>query len=311
VELLIIHLLNVVIIWAILGLSLNILQGTAGLYNLGHAAFFALGAYGSALLSKAGVPWIVCLIGAAVLPTALAALYGLPTLRLKADYFATVTMGIGEITRNVLNNWQEATGGPNGVIRIPNISLFGLEVKRGPGTLIFGLALLLLILWGLERWRRSGFGQVLKAGREDEDAARALGKDIYRSRLWCFMISAAVAGIAGSLFAHYYGYVSPGDFEIWVTFNMTLIVMIGGAGNFLATLPVAFIFVLLRDGMRFLPLPPTAQGPLQQFLYGALLILITLRFPHGLMREKPSIMAPKAVAEPAPVAPDPEIGPAP
>jgi branched-chain amino acid transport system permease protein len=118
-----------------------------------------------------------------------------------------------------------------------------------------------------------------------------------------------VAGIAGSLFAHYYGYISPGDFELWVTFNLCLIVMIGGAGNYLATLPVAVIFVLLRDGVRFLPLPPTAQGPLQQFLYGALLIIITLRFPHGLMREKPSIAAPRLVGEPALVAPDPAIGP--
>jgi branched-chain amino acid transport system permease protein len=291
-ELLIIHLLNMVVLWAILGLSLNILQGTAGLFNLGHAAFFAVGAYASALLSKAGLPWFVCLMAAAAFPALLALSYGLPSLRLKADYFATVTMGIGEIARHVLNNWQDVTGGPNGVTRIPNINLFGLEIKQGPGTLIVGTALFLLLLWALERWRCSGFGQVLKAGREDADAAKALGKDIYLSRLWCFLISAAVAGVAGSLFAHYYGYISPSDFGLWVSFNLILIVMIGGSGNYLATLPVALIFVLLRDGMRFLPLPAAAQGPLQQFLYGALLIIITLRFPHGLMREKPTVVAP-------------------
>ena len=294
-DLLVVHLLNVVILWAVLGLSLNFLQGTAGLYNLGHAAFFAIGAYAAGLLSKAGVPWIICFVASAAGAALSAFLYGIPTLRLRADYFATVTMGLGEITRNVMLNWQSVTGGPNGVPDIPNINLFGVEFTRGAGTLILGLVIVLLILLVLERWRRSGFGQVLKAGREDSDAARALGKNVYRADLWCFLISAAVAGIAGALFAAYYGYISPSDFDLWVSFNLILIVMIGGSGNYVSTLPVAVVFVLLRDGLRFLPLPPTAQGPLQQFIYGALLILITLRFPHGFIREKPTIQVPQAV----------------
>ena len=145
-ELLIIHLLNVVILSAYLGLSLDILQGTAGLYNsLGHAAFFAVGAYGSALLSKAGVPWILCLVAAGrlLLQSWRFSMALSPPSGSRRDYFATVTMGIGEITRHVLNNWQEATGGPNGVIASPTSSCSAWR-SNGAGTLLFGLGLLLV-----------------------------------------------------------------------------------------------------------------------------------------------------------------------
>jgi len=283
------HLLNVIVIWAILALSLSFLQGTGGLYNLGHAAFFCTGAYATALLSKAGLPSIVCVSVAVLAPALLALVYGIPTLRLRADYFATATMGLGEIIRHVANNWQSLTGGPNGVPGIPSISLFGLQFSRGPGTLVIGGVLVLLLYLMLERWRRSGFGRVLIAAREDPTAALAMGKDTYRFRLWCFLISAAVAGIAGSLFAYYYGYIYPGNFGLWVAFNLTLTITVGGTGNYRGTLLAAAGFILLRDGLCFLPLPPMVQGPLQQLLFGSLLIVIMLRFPHGLVPERPTV----------------------
>jgi len=286
---LVLHVLNVIVIWAVLSLSLNFLQGTAGLFNLGHAAFFCVGAYASALLAKAGLPWIVCLLASVLFPALLALVYGLPTLRLKADYFATVTMGIGEIIRAVANNLQGVTGGPNGVPSIPCPSLFGFQFSRGPGTLVLGCVVLLLTYLALDRWRRSGFGRVLIAAREDPTAAQAMGKDTYHFRLNCFLLSAGFAGIAGSLFAYYYGYISPGDFGLWVAYNLTLTLTIGGSGNYRGTMLAAAVFIIMRDGLRFLPLPPTAQGPLQQLLFGLLMIVIMWRFPQGLIPEVPTI----------------------
>jgi len=293
----VVHLLNVTVIWAILALSLNFLQGTAGLWSLGHAGFFAIGAYASALLAKTGLPWFACLLGAIAFPVLVAFVYGLPTLRLRADYFSSVSLGLGEIIRHVLNNWQSLTGGPNGVISIPKPSLFGFEFDRRLGTIAIGLVVLGFTYLALDRWRRSGFGRVLKAQREDGEATQALGKNTYWFKLWCFLISAAFAGIAGSLFAHYYGFIYPGDFGLWVTFNLILTIMIGGNGSYRGTMAAALVFVLLREGLRFLPLPATSRGPLQQFIYGALLIVIAVRIPRGLIPETPTIGAPRPTGQ--------------
>lgn len=136
---LILHLLNVMIIWAILVLAQNFNEGAAGIFNMGHAAFYCVGAYSSALLSKAGLPWMLCVVASMFFSAILALFYGLPTLKLRADYFSIITLGLGEITRTVAINWQSLTGGPNGIAGIPKPSIFGIQFDRGFGTIIIGI----------------------------------------------------------------------------------------------------------------------------------------------------------------------------
>lgn len=286
---LIFHLLNVIIIWAILVLAQNFNEGTAGIFNMGHAAFYCVGAYSSALLSKAGLPWIFCVMAAMLFSALLALFYGLPTLKLRADYFSIITLGLGEITRTVALNWQSLTGGPNGLAGIPKPNIFGFEINRGFGTIVLGVIALVFVYLLLERWRKSAYGRAIRAIREDPLAAESMGKNMYTMRLRWFIIAAAIAGFAGSLYSHYHGYISPSAFALWVMFNGTLTFRMGGVGNYFGTIIAAVVFILLREGLNFLPVPSNMQGTVQQFILAALLIFIMLRFPRGLFPELPTI----------------------
>jgi branched-chain amino acid transport system permease protein len=284
---LIVHLLVVITIYGILAISLNLVVGATGLFNLGHAAFYGIGAYTSALLVKAGVPWLLAVLASMAMAGFVAFVIGIPTLRLVGDYLAVVTMGLGEITRAVFKNWISLTRGPMGLPGIPHASILGIEFDTAEKFLILGVVCLVIVFVVAERILYSPFGRVLKGIREDEAAVQALGKNTYRFKMGILIVGSAMAGLAGSLFAHYITFIDPSSFVMWLTFFIFLIIVLGGLGNNLGAVVVTVVFVALREGLRFVGLPLWLNpAALQQLIFGILLIVATIFVPRGLIPER-------------------------
>ncbi len=285
---LIIHLATLVAIYAILALSLNLIMGITGLFDMGHAAFFGIGAYATAILmTYFGVAWIPSVLASIILAALFAWLSGIPTLKLRGDYFAVVTMAVGEIARNVFQNWMDLTRGPLGIPNIPEANLFGITFKQGLPFLGLSFVFLAIIFFISQRLIFSPFGRILKGIREDEGAGvEALGKNSYTNKIYIFVIGSGMAGLAGSLFASYIGYVDPSTFTLWLTDFIILIIMLGGKGNSIGAILASILFVVLREGTRFLGLPTSIAAPLQQWIFGLLLILVTLFAQKGLFPER-------------------------
>ena len=286
------HLCIMIAIYIIFALSLNLEVGYTGLFNFGHVAFFGIGAYTSALLTLHRVPFELSLL----LALAMAGLWGfllsLPSLRLRGDYFGIATLGFGEIIRMVFQNEVWLTKGPMGLPGIPKPILFSYRFATLPQYLSLVLAFTLLTFLVLRVILRSPFGRVLKAIREDEIAAAALGKNVLRFRIKSFIIGSLFAGLAGTLWAHYTTFVSPGDFTLLETILVLLIVVLGGKGTEWGPVWGAIVLIFFQESLRFLRLPADWTrylAPLQQMILGGLLILLMIFRPEGLIREKGKI----------------------
>ena len=201
-------------IFSILSVSLNLSMGYTGLFNLGHAAFFAIGAYVSALLVLGlGFSFWVAILGAGLFAAVFGFLLSKPTMRLKGDYLALGTLGFAFIVEAVLKNWTEVTRGPLGIPGIPKPELFGFVFSSLESYLLLSVGFLALTIFVIHRTVNSPFGRVLKAIREDETAAQTLGKNTVRYKALALTISAFFAGIAGSLYAHYITFIDPTSFS--------------------------------------------------------------------------------------------------
>ena len=279
------HLLTVMAIYGILAVSLNLVVGLTGLFNLGHAAFFGIGAYTSALLAFAGVPYPLCLLAAVLLPALAGILVGLPTLRLRGDYLAMATLGFGEITRAVFRNWVGLTRGPMGLPGVPHPAFLGLTIDT-PGewvaTAFAGLALAWLVA---ELVGRAPLGRVLRAIREDELAVQALGKNPEPFKLRALALGAGLAGLGGSLYAHYVAFVDPTPFTLPTTIFLFLLIVLGGLGNHAGSVAAAFVLLAARESLRFAGLPPSISAPLQQLVFSLLLVVLVIYRPWGLLPE--------------------------
>ncbi len=290
---------TLVLIYVMLGWGLNIVVGLAGLLDLGFVAFYAVGAYSYALLSQTfGLSFWVCLPLAGLLAATFGMILGFPVLRLRGDYIAIVTMGLGEIIRVVLQNWQDVTGGPNGISGIERPSLFGLSFKMVPpeGKQTFAeffgleysadhrviflyfliLALALLTNLFTLRIRRLPVGRAWEALREDEIACRSLGINPTLVKLSAFATGAMFAGFAGSFFATRQGFISPESFTFIESAVILAIVVLGGMGSQIGIVLAALLLVGLPEWFR----------ELQQFrmlAFGGAMVLIMLWKPSGLL----------------------------
>lgn len=275
-------------IFGILALSLNLEFGFAGLANFGKVAFFLIGAYTYALLSETGVPFYLCLIAAAIISAAFGLLVSLPALRLRADYLAIALLTFGEILRLIVKSESWIAGGDWGTSVSPAITIAGashrVDVLVNIGLVYFCLLICFLTAQLLAN---SPYGRVMRAVREDEVAAEALGKNRARYKAEVLMLGSAMAGIAGGLYAQYLQYVLPGIFMPMVTFTVWIMVLLGGpANNWGALLGAALVLGFERlarivEGWFTLPNP----GNLQYILFGALIIFVLLYRPQGLLKE--------------------------
>jgi branched-chain amino acid transport system permease protein len=283
------HLAVMALIYIIFSLSLNLEVGYTGLFNFGHVAFFGIGAYTSALLTLHGVPFGLSLL----LALAMAGLWGfllsLPSLKLRGDHFGIATLGFGEIIRMVFQNEVWLTKGPMGLPGIPKPILFSYRFASLYQYLFLALGFTALTFFLLRIILRSPFGRVLKAIREDEIAAEVLGKNVFRFRVKSFVIGSVFAGLAGTLWGHYTTFISPGDFTLLETILVLLIVVLGGKGTEWGPVLGAIVLIFFQESLRFLRLPAEWTrylAPLQQMIFGALLVLFMIFKPDGLVREK-------------------------
>ncbi len=278
------HILVIAGIYIILTLSLNLIVGYTGLPALGHAAFSCIGAYTSSLLAlNMGMsPWIGLLIGACVAAFS-GVVIGYPAVRLKGDYLALATFGLGVIVYSIAKNWVSLTRGPMGLPGIPGFSILGFGFSEIWSYLLLVSIFVVITIFVIERIVSSPFGRILKSIREDEIASEALGKDTTKYKLLVFIIGAFFAGIAGSLYAHYITFIDPSSFTVMESITILLMVIFGGMGSISGSVVGAVILVVLPELLRFLGMPSSIAAPMRQMIYGLLLVVLMLKRPQGIM----------------------------
>jgi branched-chain amino acid transport system permease protein len=289
-------------IYALLSLGLNLQWGFTGLFNIGIAGFYAIGAYTSAILTTPSspahlggfnLPMPIGMLGAVLAAAILASIIGWPTLRLREDYLAIATIGIAETLRLVLKNEAWLTNGVQGIRDIPRPlqDVFGNAYDRFYLGLLLGS--LLVVYLASERLIRAPWGRVLRAIREDEEVADSLGKNVFRYKMQALVLGAMIMGLGGSFYAHYVKYISPDAFEpLLGTFLIWVMVIAGGSGNNRGVIVGAAIIWYLWSFsedvvMRLLPPQLSSKASdLRVILIGLVLQAILLKRPQGLIPEK-------------------------
>lgn len=277
-------------IFGIIALSLNLEFGFAGLANFGKVAFFLIGAYTYALLSQIGIPFAICLIVGALISALFGLVVALPTLRLRLDYLAISVLAFGEILRLIVKSERWIAGGDWGMSVAPIFPWTGSELIYRLENIGLVFVCLLICFVVAQLLANSPYGRVVRAIREDEIAAEALGKDRAKYKAQIFMLGSAMAGLAGGLFAQYLQYVVPGMFMPMVTFTVWIMVLLGGPANNWGALLGAGLVELFDRGANIakdylvLPVDPSS---LQYILFGALIIFVLLYRPQGLLKESP------------------------
>lgn len=284
-----------VLINMILAMSLNLVNGFTGQFSLGHAGFMAVGAYVSAYLSTLFPPsigsgqifYFFIFAGAGGLAAAGAGfLVGLPSLRLRGDYLAIVTLGFGEIIRVLLLN-MPAVGGARGMYGIlgpTDWNLGSLTISKfiiGYAHAIFWVIACFLVIWRLVH---SAHGRAFLSVREDEIAAEAMGINTTQAKVRAFVLSSFFAGVAGSIFAHYSNYLNPASFSFNRSVDAVIMVVLGGMGSLSGSLLAATIITVLPEALR--PLQEHTGVDLRMVIYSLCLILLMILRPKGLMGNK-------------------------
>jgi branched-chain amino acid transport system permease protein len=297
-------------IYTILALGLQLQFGFAGLLNFGQVAFMAIGAYTMAILvvKEGWSMWLAAPLG--VIAAGIGgALLGLTTLRLRADYFAIVTIAFSEIIRYVATNENNLTGGSQGTIALGKIGTasqyngqwasFQTRVQHALGfsssdatmlVLVWAVAIVLLTVTWLAL--RTPWGRVLRSIRDDEDAAASLGKNVFAYKLQALALGAALGGVAGLFYAWEFSFFSPTDFEPLLTFFAWMILLLGGVGRVFAVPVGALVFGLIFAGTRFLNFAPFSwfasdeRAYLRLIIIGAIILLLVVLRPQGLLGKK-------------------------
>jgi branched-chain amino acid transport system permease protein len=271
----IIQLLNIAILNAIVVLGLNFATGWTGQINFGQAAFYGLGAYTTAIATKAGLPWIATPFLSVMIVTGASLVLGLPTLRLRTYYLAMTTIGFGEIVRLIIVHWEPVTGGTSGLRAIPGISVFGLAPQGQIQHYYLLIAVLALAVLVAARIRHSSLGRAMIATKDSEIAAEQSGVDTTRIKLTAFMIGAVYAGLAGCLYASSIRFISPDSFSGTQAVLLMTMLIVGGMGSIAGCIIGAVALTILPEALRFL-------GQWYLVLYGLGVIAVIVLAPGGL-----------------------------
>jgi ABC-type branched-subunit amino acid transport system ATPase component/ABC-type branched-subunit amino acid transport system permease subunit len=281
-----IHILLMVCIYAILGVSFNLILGYTGLIAMCHAAFFGIGAYTASLLGiHYGVSFLVGIAAGMAAAGAIGLLVALPAIRVRDEYLIVTTLALLMIIYTVMMNWVDLTRGAAGLSGIPRPNLLGLEISTPSRFLPLMTAFGAICFLVNRRIVRSPFGRALKAIREDESAALAVGKNVVSFKIRVFVVGGALAAIAGALFAYYTTYISPFYFTLTETIFIFAVVIVGGTANLWGPIVGAALLVTVTEGLRFLNISPLIVGFARQISYGAILILFMCFRPQGLLGE--------------------------
>lgn len=266
-----------VLIYIVLALSLNFVVGFAGQLSMGHAAFYAVGAYTTAILTVSfHVPFWIALFCSGVVAAIFGFLIGIPTLRLKGDYLAITTIGFSEILRLILINWTSFTKGPAGIPGIPSPTIFGFNLGTNTGYYYILLVLALITIFISNRLLNSRLGRGLIAIKDDEIAAEAMGINPTYLKMLAFILAAGIAGLVGGIFASFIHYVNPDNFTYAESVLILTMVVLGGAGSVPGIVVGATILAILPEALRGI-------STYRYAIYGILLVLMMIVRPQGII----------------------------
>ncbi|MEM0018061.1 MAG: branched-chain amino acid ABC transporter permease [Candidatus Korarchaeum sp.] len=270
------HLAIMIMLYSITAASLDILVGYTGRLSLGHAAFYAIGAYTSTLLSmNLGIsPWVGILVGG-VLASIFGLILGIPSLKLRGPYLAISTLGFGVIVQLMLINLDWLTRGPIGIPGIPPLPGGPLDLRSKSSFYYVALVLTLATVYVLHMISRSRVGKILMSIREDEEAALSVGVNVPLFKVLAFIISTFFAGFSGGLYAHYIRYISPAMSALSESIGILSMTIIGGFGTLVGPLMGAAVLTILQEVLR-----PYLEY--RYLIYGALIVLVMKFFPSGI-----------------------------
>jgi branched-chain amino acid transport system permease protein len=281
------YLLNLAVllgIAVILAWSLNVLIGYAGIFSVMHAAFYGVGAYVAAQFAlHVSSDFLLATLVAMAVTGTLAFLVAVPVLRVREEYFVVAAIGFQMVASTLFITWEGATGGMGGLTGIPPATLFGYQLISPFAYLALTLACTLGCALVLLALVHSPFGRALKTLRDDETAAVALGKHPVMLRLIATTIGGAMAAIGGSLYAFYVSFVNPESFTLDYSILLMTMVIIGGAGTLLGPVLGAVFITVFPALLNFLQVPSNVLGPVQQIVYGMMIVLLMLFMPEGLV----------------------------
>jgi len=265
--------------------AVNIIMATSlwlilrsGQLSIGHAAFMAIGAYTSALLTmRAGLPFPMAMPLAGIMAAVIAVLIGYPTLRLKGLFFALVTFAFAEIVRSIFNSFgKDLFGGPSGISAIPHPSFFGIELATRASYYYLVLPLMLLTILVVYRIDKSRIGMNLVAISQADSLAESLGINIMKYKIVAFVIGSFFAGVAGSFFAHYLRHISPESFTFWLSVYVLIYVVVGGLGSIMGPIIGACTLSLFSESFR-------TFGNYEPIVFGVALILVVMFLREGVV----------------------------
>jgi len=279
------YLLNLIFINIIAAVGLNILTGFTGLISLGHAAFMAIGAYTSSILTvKLGVPFWLALPASGALTGLIGFVVGLPSLRLTGIYLALATMAFGFVTDEIILQWQSLTRGADGFAAIPPI-IFGMTFDSYKKYFFITFISLAILLFVAKNMTRGSFGRTLMAIRDSETAAETMGVNLGWYKALAFTVSAIYAGLAGSLYAHFILFVSVDNFTLLHSIGFIVMVVVGGLGSITGSVMGAIFITILPEIISFtkdyLPSAFKTASSLQAAVYGIILMLFVIYQPAG------------------------------
>ena len=267
-------------IYTILALSLNLINGYTGLFSIGHAAFYGIGAYSSALLTlRLGIPFIAALPLSGLIAGLFGFLMGIPTLRLSGIFLTLATLGFNIIYVLLMVNLEGLTRGPLGIAGIPTPKILSYSFSHQVDYYYLVFFLVLFTLGSIYRIIHSRFGNALLAIREEETAAEAVGVNTVHYKTAVFTLSTFYAGIAGSFFAHYIRFIAPDSFTFWESFTLLAMLSLGGQGNLVGPIVGAALLIALPELFRFLT-------DYRMIFYGLVLIFMMLFRREGLFRQR-------------------------
>ena len=272
-----------VIIFVLVALGLNVVVGLAGLLDLGYVGFYAVGAYVTAILTSAhgNLPWLLSLPIAVVVSMLFGVILGAPTLRLRGDYLAIVTLGFGEIIRLTAKNmdWLGASRGISNIKKPPSILGLKFGVLDPKPYYYVGLTLVLIVVFVLHRLEYSRVGRAWVAIREDEDAAELMGVHTFKFKLWAFTIGAAVGGLAGVHYAGKVGFINPDNFPLQLSILFLAAVVLGGSGNMYGAILGGILVAYVPERLRNF-------ADKRVFVFGVVLVLMMVFRPEGILPKR-------------------------
>ena len=272
------QLLTIVGVNTMLTLGLNMLMGYAGQISLGHAAFYGIGAYTTAILTThAQWPPLLALPAAVLLTAVVALVVGFPTLKLTGYYLGMGTLGFGMIVYILLREWSAVTGGASGLVGIPPLAVGGFTIRPGRDYFYLVWLMVMLLFIICERVVDSRVGRALRAIHDSEKAAAAMGIDTIRAKVSVFVLSAVFAALAGFLYAHLISFISPGSFDFMMSIRLVTMVVIGGMASIWGAVLGAFILTLLPEWLHVF-------ADYEVIIYGSILMTVMIFLPQGLTR---------------------------